>query len=79
MMLYGTPEQLVQSLVGVQSISSPSKVRVKAFDPDHSFIVQKLEGHLGAAEGEAMPPGRRVDADQVQLLREWISQGAPAQ
>jgi hypothetical protein len=79
MTLYGTPAQVVQTLVGVQSISSPSKVRVKAFDPDNSFIVQKLEGHLAPNEGVQMPPGRVIGADQVQLLREWIAGGAPAQ
>jgi hypothetical protein len=77
--LYGSPAQFVQSVLDVPAISSPGKVRVKRFDPDHSFIVQKLEGHLDATEGSQMPPGRQIGADQVQLLRDWIAEGALAQ
>ena len=42
-------------LVGVPSTEVPSILRVKPGDPDHSYLVQKLEGH--AAVGAQMPFG----------------------
>jgi hypothetical protein len=77
--LYGSSDQVVQSLVNVMSISSPTKVRVKPFDPDNSFIVQKLEGHLGPNEGSRMPLGRNpIPQTSIDVLRAWITQGAHA-
>jgi hypothetical protein len=78
--LLGTPSDVVQSLVDVPAIDSPAKVRVKAGDPDQSFIVQKLEGHLGPTEGARMPSGRSpLPQSAIDLLRTWIAQGAQAE
>jgi hypothetical protein len=49
--------------------------RVKPGDPDNSYIVQKVEGT--AAVGGRMPLNREpLTAEQIGLLRQWISEGA---
>jgi hypothetical protein len=51
--------------------------RVKPGDPDHSFLILKLAGPL-SAEGSPMPLGKpSLTAEQIQLIRDWITAGAP--
>ena len=53
---------------------------MKAGDPDASFLVQKLEGHLAADEGDAMPQlGPPLPTGTIGLVRAWIEQGARAE
>ena len=62
-------------LVGVPSDEVPAILRVKAGDPDNSYLIQKLEGH--AAVGARMPfGGPYLSADTVQFIRQWITEGA---
>jgi hypothetical protein len=62
-------------LVGVPSVEVPSLFRVKAGDPDNSYLIQKLEGH--AAVGERMPlGGPYLPNDEIALIRQWITAGA---
>lgn len=62
-------------LVGVPSTEVPTILRVKATDPDNSYIIQKLEGH--AAVGARMPfGGPYLDADTIAAIRQWILEGA---
>ena len=62
-------------LVGVPSTEVPSVLRVKPGDPDHSYIIQKLEGH--AAVGAQMPlGGPYLDAATIAVIRQWITDGA---
>ena len=62
-------------LVNVASKEVPSLKRVKPGDPDNSYIVQKVEGT--AAVGGRMPLNREpLTAEQIGLLRQWISEGA---
>lgn len=63
------------SLVGVESVGSPGAILVVAGDPDASYLVQKLEGASGIV-GDAMPPGGALEADRLQLVRDWIEAGA---
>jgi hypothetical protein len=64
-------------LVGVPSTEVPSLMRVKAGDPDNSYIIQKLEGH--AAVGARMPlGGPYLLPATVAFIRQWITNGAPA-
>jgi hypothetical protein len=71
---------VVGTLVDVPAISSPEKVRVKAGDPDNSFLVQKLEGHLSPSEGQRMPLlGGPIPQSAIDVLRTWIAQGAHAE
>jgi len=61
-------------LVGV--VGEYGEPIVVAGDPDASFIVTKV-GHPGADLGDPMPPGRALPDAAVEVLRAWISAGAP--
>jgi hypothetical protein len=62
-------------LVGVRSNEVSSLQRVKPGDPDHSYVVQKLEGH--AAVGARMPlGGPYLDQATIDVIRQWITDGA---
>lgn len=63
------------NLVNVASKEVPSLKRVQPGDPNNSYLVQKVEGT--AAEGGRMPLGRApLTAEQIALIRRWISEGA---
>jgi Ca2+-binding RTX toxin-like protein len=63
------------NLVNVASRQVPSLARVEPFDPDNSYLVQKIEGT--AAVGARMPAGRPpLSAAQIGLIRQWIGDGA---
>jgi hypothetical protein len=62
-------------LVGVPSVEVPSLLRVKAGDPDDSYLIQKLEGH--AAVGARMPlGGPYLSNSEIAVIRQWITAGA---
>jgi len=63
------------NLVNVNSTQVPSLKRVEPFDPNNSYLVQKVEGT--AAGGERMPLNRApLSPAQIKLIRDWISGGA---
>ncbi len=62
-------------LVGVSSNEVSSLLRVKAGDPDNSYLIQKLEGH--APVGAQMPfGGPPLPAATIAVIRQWVSDGA---
>lgn len=62
-------------LVGIPSVEVPSIQRVAPGDPNNSYIIQKLEGT--AAVGAQMPfGGPALSASTIQVIRQWIAQGA---
>jgi hypothetical protein len=62
-------------LVGVRSNEVSSLQRVKPGDPDHSYVIQKLEGR--AAVGARMPfGGPYLDQATIDVIRQWITDGA---
>ena len=62
-------------LVDVPSVQVLALRRVAPGDPDNSYLVHKIEGR--AAVGGLMPlGGPPLDADQVNLIRQWIAAGA---
>lgn len=65
-------------LVGVPSAQAPTVLRVSAGNPDDSYLIQKLEGT--AAFGGRMPLTGPPFLDQatVDVIRQWISDGAPS-
>ena len=65
-----------KSLVNAQSAGAPGKVRVKPFDPDNSFLFQKITNKQGKNEGTVMPPYGMLLGDQIELVRRWIAAGA---
>jgi Ca2+-binding RTX toxin-like protein len=73
--LHLTSQSSYSNLVNVASAEVPSLKRVKPGDPDNSYLVQKLEGT--AAVGARMPRGLPpLSADNINLIRGWIEQGA---
>jgi hypothetical protein len=71
------------SLVGVPSSNAAAHaaglLRVAPGDPERSFLLRKLEGTLGAGEGDPMPRvGTRLPAASIDLVRRWIAAGASA-
>jgi uncharacterized protein (TIGR03118 family) len=65
------------ALVGVASLEQPALRRVKAGDPDNSYIIQKLEGAAGIS-GSRMPLGGPfLDQATIDQIKSWIASGAP--
>jgi Bacterial Ig-like domain len=63
-------------LVGVPSTEQPNVLRVKAGDPDNSYIVQKLEG-AASISGARMPfGGPYLPQSTIDVIRTWITNGA---
>lgn len=63
-------------LVNVASAEVPSLLRVNPGNPNTSYLVQKIQG--SAAVGGRMPlGGPALSQAQIDLVRRWISAGAP--
>jgi hypothetical protein len=63
-------------LVGVASAEQPNLLRVKAGDPDSSYMVQKIEG-LASISGDRMPRGEPpLLPATIDTIRQWIANGA---
>ncbi len=63
-------------LVGVPSAEQPNLLRVKAGDPDSSYMVQKIEG-LSSISGDRMPRGEPpLPQATIDAIRQWITNGA---
>lgn len=66
------------NLVNVSSQEVPDLLRVEPGNPDDSYLVRKIEGGPNIV-GERMPRGRPPLTDaQIQRIRAWIEDGAPA-
>lgn len=62
------------SLVGVSGQLS-STVRVVPGDPDNSLLIQALEG-TAPDPIRSMPIGLMLEQDQIDIVRQWIEDGA---
>jgi hypothetical protein len=64
-------------LVGVASTERPTLMRVKAGDPENSYIIHKLEGRPSIV-GVRMPRGTGpfLTDGQMVVIRRWIENGA---
>jgi len=63
-------------LVGVPSTEEPTLDRVKPGDPDHSYMVLKIEGAPGIV-GNQMPLGETpLPQSTIDAIRQWITNGA---
>jgi mono/diheme cytochrome c family protein len=72
------PGKAYTNLVGVKSTES-SLSRVQAGAPDQSYLMNKLQGTQVQAGGQGaqMPlNGAPLSSAQIELIRQWISQGA---
>ena len=64
-------------LVGVASTEVPALDRVKAGDPDNSYIIIKLTNGAGIV-GSQMPLGENpLPQATIDVIRQWITNGAP--
>ncbi|GMV43534.1 MAG: hypothetical protein AMXMBFR64_52500 [Myxococcales bacterium] len=62
-------------LVGVASKGAPGRTLVVAGDPDASYLVEKLSKDKPEAGGR-MPVNGTLDAERLELVRDWIAAGA---
>ena len=63
-------------LVGVSSVEVPALLRVKAGDPESSYLILKVEG-ASSIVGGRMPLGNPpLSVEQIEAIREWIAEGA---
>lgn len=68
--------QAYRAIVNVESRTNPGQLRVVPFDPDNSILYQALHGPVGADLGR-MPNDRpALEAQRIQLVHDWIEQGA---
>jgi len=61
-------------LVGIASTQDAAILRVNPGNPNASYLIQKLEGT--AATGGQMPPSGALDQADIDVIRQWISDGA---
>lgn len=61
-------------LVGIASSQQAGIMRVAPNDPNNSYLIQKLEGT--AATGGVMPPGAALPQTTIDIVRQWITDGA---
>jgi hypothetical protein len=65
------------ALVGVNSTQCTSVKLVAPGAPDQSYLVWKLQGSGPCFFGSRMPKSASLPASQIQLVRDWIANGAP--
>lgn len=66
------------NLVNVQSRERPELLRVEPGAPDSSYLVHKVEGRPNIV-GQQMPAGGApLSQEEIDAIRTWIEQGAPA-
>ncbi|MBI2615359.1 MAG: hypothetical protein HYW52_06765 [Gemmatimonadetes bacterium] len=68
-----------QNIVNVPANERAGMMRVKPFEPDSSYLVHKIQGTQGTVGGSGgqMPlGGTPLSAQQISLIRAWITQGA---
>ncbi|MDH3545582.1 MAG: Ig-like domain-containing protein [Gammaproteobacteria bacterium] len=63
------------ALYAIASSQQPAVQRVNPGNPGMSYLIQKLEGAAGISGGQ-MPPGGALPQAQIDVIRQWIAQGA---
>jgi hypothetical protein len=66
--------QSYTNLVGIASSQEPALQRVEQGDPANSYLIQKLSGTAGT--GDVMPPEGGMSAPAIDVVRQWIADGA---
>ena len=61
-------------LIGVASTQDGAIQRVNPNNPDQSYLIQKMEGT--ASIGDVMPPSGSIDQADIDVVRQWIIDGA---
>jgi hypothetical protein len=67
------------NVVNVPARQLPSMMRIRPFQPDSSYLVHKIQGtHLNVGgSGSRMPLGGQLSQREIDLIRAWVSAGAP--
>jgi mono/diheme cytochrome c family protein len=70
-----TADVAAQNTVNVQSTNAKygGMLRVKPGDPDGSLLIKKIEGADSDSFGAKMPLVGTLEAEQIQVIRNWIS------
>jgi uncharacterized protein (TIGR03118 family) len=68
--------QTFLNIVGVASREQPGLMRVKAGDPDNSYLVRKVEGAAGITGAQMPFGGPALSQAQIDEIRSWIAGGA---
>jgi hypothetical protein len=61
----------------VKSIQCTELDLVKPGAPDQSYLVFKLQGSGSCFQGSRMPKSAPLSTAEIQLVRDWIANGAP--
>lgn len=69
--------QAYRAIVNVESKTNPGRFRVVPSDPDNSILSQALLGPVGTDLGRMPKDNPALDAQRIQLVHDWIEQGAP--
>lgn len=65
------------NLVNAPSLDKRGAIRVIPGDPEHSYLIHKIEGR-GDILGARMPDGGPyLTAGQIAIIKRWIELGAP--
>jgi len=70
-----TADRSFGDLVGVSSLNKAGATRVIAFDADNSYLIQKLENDPDIV-GQVMPIVQPLDQAVIDVIRQWITDGA---
>jgi hypothetical protein len=64
------------NLVNVASLQMPAIDRIEPGEPDNSYLIRKIEGAAGIT-GVRMPfGGTPLDQATIDMIRQWVSEGA---
>ena len=71
-------ELLKKREISSQELTKAVLDRIEPNDPDNSYLVRKIEGGPGISGGR-MPAGGAppLDPSVIQIVRDWVSAGAP--
>jgi hypothetical protein len=73
-----TPGNAYAALVGIASEECPATQLVSPSAPTDSYLVHKLQGSGPCFVGSKMPkPPSTISTAEIQLVRDWIANGAP--
>jgi uncharacterized protein (TIGR03118 family) len=64
------------NVVGVASLEQPGLMRVKAGDPDNSYLIHKVEGAADITGAQMPFGGPPLSQDTIDQIRAWIAAGA---
>jgi hypothetical protein len=65
------------SIVGVPSTEVPTLDRIKPGDPDHSYLVLKIEGASGIIGAQMPYHETPLVQSTINAIRQWVTDGAP--